>query len=228
MDIGLIFDMDGVIIDSNPYHKTVWSEFFRDKGIPYDERDFESIISGKPATTTIRNFLGSQLDEEEVSLHLEEVDGAWVEILRTGDGIEPLPGLVVFLTSIRKNGYKTALATSATTQVVDHVLARLDLRPFFDIILDRENVTHGKPHPEIYINTVERLGIHKDRCVVFEDSKAGIRSAHDAGLKVVGVATEHTAEELLEEGVSMVISDFTGLDPDDILHLLNESKNPHL
>jgi len=215
--------MDGVIIDSNPYHKIVWSEFFRNKGIPYDERDFNTIISGKPATTTIRNFLGSHLDDKEVQLHLKEVDGAWVNILKTGDGIEPLAGLVPFLRSLRKNGYKSALATSATTRVVDHVLARLNLRSYFDIILDREHVTYGKPHPEIYIHTVERLGIHRGRCVVFEDSKAGIKSAHDAGLKVVGVATEHTRDELINEGVSMVITDFTGLEPDDILHLLKRS-----
>ena len=125
--------------------------------------------------------------------------------------------------AIKACGYKTALATSAPPGNVTLTLEKLNLQHYFDVILDQTDVTNGKPDPEVYLNTVDRLGIHKERCVVFEDSKAGIKSAISAGLKVIGVATGHTREELLEEGVEMVVDDFVDLNLEDVIKIIRNS-----
>ncbi len=90
------------------------------------------------------------------------------------------------------------------------------------MILDKSDVKKGKPDPEVYLKTVSRLGINKDHSVVFEDSRAGISSALDAGIKVIGVTSGFTREELLEEGVCMVIDDFTNLDLMEVRNLIEE------
>ena len=89
------------------------------------------------------------------------------------------------------------------------------------MIFDMDGVIiDSKPDPEVYLTAVERLGIQTDRCVVFEDSRAGIRSALAAGLRVVGVTSGHSSEELLAEGVTMAIEDFTAITLDDIQKIL--------
>ena len=103
---------------------------------------------------------------------------------------------------------------------MDLTLEKTNLRKYFDVILDKTDVTNGKPDPEVYLNTVNRLGTEKDRCVVFEDSRAGIQSAISAGLRVIGVTTGHSRKELLEEGVAMVIDDFRNLRLEEVINLI--------
>ena len=220
MEQAIIFDMDGVIIDSNPYHKISWEHFLVKNGHPFNDEIFDNIISGKTGSTSIRLLLGEDLSEEIAAGYLKEIDGDFQEILRQAKDVEPTPGLPAFLQAIRSAGYKTALATSAPPGNVDLTLERTNLRKYFDVILDKTDVTNGKPDPEVYLNAVNRLGTEKDRCVVFEDSRAGIQSAISAGLRVIGVTTGHCRKELLEEGVSMVIDDFQDLRLEEVMNLI--------
>ena len=220
MEIGLIFDMDGVIIDSNPFHKNAWRNFLLNKGIPYSDEIFDNVISGRNGPTNIRSLMGQDLPEKIVCEYVAEIDGGFRELLRNTEDICPIPGLYEFLDAIQNSGFKTALATSAPPGNVDLVLERLDLRGYFDMILDSTDVTNGKPDPEIYLTAVKRLGVEKNLCIVFEDSRAGIESARNAGLLVIGVSTSHNRKELLEEGVSMVIDDFKNLTLHEVSNLL--------
>jgi len=216
----LIFDMDGVIIDSNPYHKIAWWEFLGKQGIHFNDQLFDDSISGRQGNSTLRNLISTHLTEQKINDYLDEIDGTFQEILRRAEGVEPPSGLVSFLRAIKAAGSKTALATSAPARNVELSLEKLQLRSYFDVILDKTDVTNGKPDPEVYLTAVERLGIQTDRCVVFEDSRAGIRSALAAGLRVVGVTSGHSSEELLAEGVTMAIEDFTAITLDDIQKIL--------
>jgi beta-phosphoglucomutase len=220
MGYGLIFDMDGVIIDSNPYHKVTWQGFLRKHGIHCDDHVFKNHIAGRPGTSSIPDLFGIHLSEQVINEYMDEVDGTFQETMRQAKDVKPPSGLISFLKSIKAAGHQTALATSAPTMNVDLILEKLQLRPYFDVILDKTDVTNGKPDPEVYLTTVDRLGIQKDQCLVFEDSKAGIRAALAAGLRVVGVTGGHSGEELLSEGVTMAIDDFTEITLDNIVKLL--------
>ena len=220
MGYSFIFDMDGVVIDSNPFHKIAWERFLERKGISYEHDVFEKLISGRNGVYPMKVLFGQDISREVITAYVNEIEREFREIFRQSDVAEPTPGLERFLKAIRVSGYKTALATSAPAANVDLILEKTNLRPFFQVILDQNDVTHGKPDPEIYLKTLKRLEAKREECIVFEDSRVGISSALAAGIKVVGISTGHNRRELHEAGVSKVIEDFIDLDPEDVLTLI--------
>jgi len=223
MEYGFIFDMDGVVIDSNPYHKIAWEKFLAGQGVHYDDQLFDNVLSGRTGPTSLRLIFGEDLSQEKLDLFLEEVDLNYQTILRQAEDVRPIAGVHAFLDQITNNGYRLALATSAPVLNIELGLQKLKLENTFEHIVGKVDVSHGKPHPEVYLTTLELLGMAAENCIVFEDSKAGIQSAQNAGIKVVGIASAHSKEELLEEGVSMVVDDFTGLKLDQVLTLIQKN-----
>ena len=219
MQYGFIFDMDGVVIDSNPYHKIAWEKFLRGQGYPFDDQLFDNVLSGRTAPTSLRMLFGEDLPEDLMNHFMEEVDRNYQAILRQNNKIRAIAGIHEFLGQIRGNGHRLALATSAPALNIELGLKNLKLEGIFDPIVGKVDVTHGKPHPEVYLTTLERMGMAAENCMVFEDSKPGIQSARSAGIRVVGVASGHSREELLEEGASMVVDDFRGLRLEEVLAL---------
>ncbi len=223
MEYGFIFDMDGVVIDSNPYHKIAWENFLDRKGYAYDEFTFENMLSGRTGPTSMKLLFGDDLPDKLMDEYLEEVDGMYQRILRDMARATPIAGVKDFIRRAKKEGLRLALATSAPPLNISMGLEKLNMKETFEIILGKVDVSHGKPHPEVYQKTVERLGLPKANCIVFEDSLAGIRSALAAGLQVVGIASAHSQEELLKEGVSLVVDDFRGLLPETVLALIRQN-----
>ncbi|MCD4709211.1 MAG: HAD family phosphatase [Bacteroidales bacterium] len=223
MEYGFIFDMDGVVIDSNPYHKIAWEKFLTKQGYPYDDQLFDNLLSGRTGPTSLRLLFGDDLPEKQLNLFLEEVDLNYQNILRQTKEVRPIAGLYAFLDQITGNGHRLALATSAPTLNIELGLQKLKLENTFEHIVGKVDVSHGKPHPEVYLTTVERLGIPLENCIVFEDSRAGIQSARNAGLPVVGIASGHSQEELLKEGVAMAVDDFIGLELEKVLELIRQN-----
>ncbi len=220
MEYGFIFDMDGVVIDSNPYHKIAWEKFLDGQGVPFDDQLFDNVLSGRTGPTSLRLIFGDDLSQEKLDLYLEEVDSNYQTIIRQAEDVRPIAGVHAFLDQLTQNGYRLALATSAPVLNIELGLEKLKLENTFEHIVGKVDVSHGKPHPEVYLTTLKLLGMTAENCVVFEDSKAGIQSARSAGIQVVGIASGHSREELLDEGVSMVVDDFTGLNPDKVLALI--------
>jgi HAD superfamily hydrolase (TIGR01509 family) len=144
--------------------------------------------------------------DEEMEAYADEKESLYRELYY--DDLLPHTGLLDFLGSLKRNRIKIGLATSAPTENVDWVLDNLQLRPWFDAIVDGTEVENGKPDPEIYLMACDRLEINPQDAVVFEDSLAGLESAVAAGCKAVGVATSHEAWEL-EGKTDFVIHDFT-------------------
>jgi HAD superfamily hydrolase (TIGR01509 family) len=221
MEYGLIFDMDGVIVNSNPYHRISWKNFLLRKGYPYSEELFDEVISGRTGNTTLGILMGNELSEQVVSEYLAEIDAEFQDIFGATEEWVHVPGLYEFLDKVRIAGFKTAMATSAPTGNVTLSLEKLGLEDYFSVVIDKNDVTRGKPDPEVYLTTMARMGMGNSKCLVFEDSKAGVQAAIGAGIKVIGISTSHTPEELLEEGVSMVVKDFTNLNMKEILTLLS-------
>lgn len=203
----VIFDMDGVIIDSNPYHKISLRQFCEKYGFHLSDEELIKRIYGRTNKEWIANLFGN-LTKEELSQYGEEKESLFREVFK--NDIRALEGLPEFLENLKQNNIPIAIGTSAPRSNVDFVLAHTNLGEYFSVILDEADVDHGKPNPEIYLKVAARLGYEPSRCIVFEDSLSGVESARRAGAKVVGVATTHSFAELSH--TDFIIRDFKGLD----------------
>lgn len=219
MGYGLIFDMDGVVIDSNPYHKISWEKFLVTQGMHFDDELFDNVLSGRTAPTSLRMLFGEDLAQRDMDRFMKEVDHNYQTLLREDENVKPIAGLYEFLHQIRKKRIPMALATSAPELNIELGLQKLELENTFQHIIGKVDVTHGKPHPEVYLKALDLLELPAENCIVFEDSRAGVQSALSAGIKVVGIASGHTKQELLEEGVSMAVDDFRDLELEEVLAL---------
>ena len=200
-----IFDMDGVIIDSNPCHRIAWREYTRRHGVEMTEA-MQQRMYGKRNDEIVRDFFGSQLgvrlDDAAVFAHGAAKEALYRELMKPRAGESLVPGIREFLA--RRLSPDLALATNAEAANVDFVLDETGLRRFFRIVVNGHQVTNPKPHPEIYLRAAGMLGVPPEECIVFEDSYAGVEAGLAAGMQVIGVATTH--DDL--PGVSLLIRDF--------------------
>lgn len=214
----VIFDMDGVIIDSNPYHKISLRQFCEKYGFHLSDEELIKKVYGRTNKEWIANLFGN-LSKEELSHYGEEKETLFREVFK--NDIRALEGLPEFLENLKQNNIPIAIGTSAPRSNVDFVLAHTNLGEYFSVILDEADVEHGKPNPEIYLKVAARLGYEPSRCIVFEDSLSGVESARRAGAKVIGVATTHSIEELSH--TDFIIRDFWGLDSTHLFSTLFEN-----
>ncbi len=201
----VIFDMDGVVVDNHKFHFKAWMGFAEKYNFELNEEIYREQFNGKTNRDLFRMIFDDPTDEE-IEEYAEEKESSYRELYY--DDLSPHTGLLDFLASLKRNRIKIALATSAPTENVDWVLDNLQLRPWFDVIVDGTEVDNGKPDPEIYITACDRLEIDPGNAVVFEDSFAGLESATAAGCMSVGVATSHEKWEL-EDKSEHIIHDFT-------------------
>jgi beta-phosphoglucomutase len=205
----VIFDMDGVIIDSNPAHKIALKQFCEKYGYRLDDEQLLKRIYGRTNKEWIPALFERQLSDEEIFLYEEEKEEMFRQIYK--NDLVALPGLRIFLEKLKMLGVPCAVGTSAPRSNVDFILSGTGLRKYFAAILDESDVVHGKPNPEIYLKAAARLNFRPEHCVVFEDSISGIAAAQAAGCKVVGVTTTHSKEEFAH--VDFTVADFDGLEP---------------
>lgn len=205
----VIFDMDGVLVDTNPHHRTAWREYYQRNGKSLSDADFVQHVSGKHNADIVAHLFANQvLAPEEVNRLAHEKEALFRDLYRPV--ITPVPGLVPFLKALKEAGIRTAVATSAPVENLDFVVDALDIRPYFDALLNESMVSHPKPDPEIYQKAMEQLGVEPADCVIFEDSMTGIQAAKASGATVVGVATTQASDEL-RPFVDDVVQDFNAM-----------------
>lgn len=187
--LALIFDMDGVIIDSNPYHRRAWEIFNHRYGVAMTE-EMHLRMYGKRNDQIVRDFFGTLLTEEEVAERGAAKEALYRDLV--ADRLEEalVPGLRDFLE--HHSDVPMGLASNAEPLNVNYLLDRAGLRKYFRVVVDGHQVTHPKPHPEVYLLAAKRLGVHGTNCIVFEDSYSGIEAARSAGMRVIGVRTTHS------------------------------------
>ncbi len=218
-DLAVIFDMDGVIADTNPTHNVAWRKFLDRYQIVPTEDDLQNHMYGKHNSYILRYFLKRELAKEEL-LRLQFEKEALFRELYTSI-VQPLPGLLPFLADLKQNGVKTAIATSAPVENLEMMAAQIPfLNEAMESMLSEQDVSQHKPHPEVYLKSAQRLGVLPSQCIVFEDSVSGVRAGLAAGMKVVGVTTSHTAGEL--PPCSAYISDYQGLSFEFIRQLIHQ------
>lgn len=215
----IIFDMDGVLIDNKKYHQEAWYEFSKRHQRPTTNADFQLIGFGKTNKEYLEHVLDRDVSDAEADQLGEEKEQLYRTII--SQHLEPLKGLNAFLENLKTNAaFKLAVATSAPPSNLDFVMDKLGIRSFFDALVNSSYVSNGKPDPEIFLKAAELLKVNPKRCIVFEDSFFGIEAAHKAGMKVIGVATNHAHEELKDCETS--INNFTEISLNTIHQILNK------
>jgi beta-phosphoglucomutase family hydrolase len=186
--LALVFDMDGVLVDSNPIHRKAWEIFNRRYGLETTEAMRQNMY-GRRNDEVIRDYFGGQLAPEEVFARGAQKEELYRELI--GDRVEEIlmPGIRSFLEFHRDD--PMAVASNAEPANIELILERAKLRHFFRVVVDGHQVRNPKPHPEIYLRTAELLGISSGNCLVFEDSYSGVEAARAAGTRVIGVLTTH-------------------------------------
>lgn len=203
---GVIFDMDGVIVDSNPYHKIALKEFCSRHGYELNDDQLLKRIYGRTNREWITDLFG-RLPEDQLAEYTEEKEALYRKLF--SDDIKAVKGLVKFLDLLDENSVLRAIGTSAPRSNVDFTLNKTNTVKYFPTILNDTFVTHSKPHPEIYLKSAAALGLPNNQCIVIEDSLSGVEAGQKSGSKVIGITTTHTAEELAH--CDLVIDDFEGL-----------------
>ncbi len=199
--LAFLFDMDGVIIDSNPMHRLVWEEYNRRHGVETTEAMHHHMY-GKRNDAIIRDFLGQHLTDAEVKLHSDQKERLYREMMLPQVEESLVPGIREFLNANR--ALPMAVGSNANALNIQFVLDEAGLGSFFRVTVHGGQVKRGKPHPDIYLRAAELLGVPVESCVVFEDSITGVDAGLAAGMPVVGLSTTH--DEL--PGVSVLVRDF--------------------
>jgi beta-phosphoglucomutase len=206
----VIFDMDGVIVDSHPIHKKTWRTFLALLGKEVSEQDLNFIMEGRKREEILRHFLG------EVSEEQMQIFGRQKEQLfrRESAALQTIEGLREFLQELDQAEIRLAVASSGSNGRVNDILVSLDLRNYFRAIVTGDQVTHGKPDPAIFLMASDRLGVSPAETLVFEDSVSGVKAAKAAGMTCFGVASNGIIPTLLEAGADHIIPDFSGVSID--------------
>jgi len=212
----VIFDMDGVICHTNPHHARAFEIFFDKYQIPYTEQELVKHMYGKHNSYIMSYFFKRQVNGEELIALESEKEALFREIYR--ERVAPLPCYIGFLQDLKTSGFKTAVATSAPQANLDLIVDVLTIREVMDSLMASENVTLHKPHPEVYLKSAKNMQVNPSHCLVFEDSFSGVTAALNAGMKVVGVLSSHTKDEL--PPCSHYIRDYSEINADKVLDIL--------
>lgn len=212
-----IFDMDGVVVQNDRYHYEAWKQFAGQHGKSVGFDEVKSWF-GSTNEAILSRFFGRELSKEEVMKFASQKEALYREIY--SPHIHPLDGLKEFLEEAKENGFQIGLATAAPPENVDFVLKATGFVDHFDEITDDTRITRGKPDPEIFLVTAEKMNIEPGNCIVFEDSLYGIEAARKAGMKVVAVSTTHS--KAIFQDVERVISDFSEINIREAEKILNK------
>ncbi|MBX2971233.1 MAG: HAD family phosphatase [Cyclobacteriaceae bacterium] len=215
LPFAVVFDMDGVIVDTNPTHKIAIQQFCARYGFDLSEEELRTKVYGRTNRDWITNLFVT-LTEEQLEAYGFEKEQLFRELY--APIIEPVKGLVTFLELLKTNNIPRSIATSAPRANVDFILNATGIGHYFDTILDESMVSRGKPDPEIYLKSAKALNLPNAQCIVIEDSLSGVAAAKASGSKVIGITTTHSEEELRE--TDLTIRNFDDLNIGQLIKLI--------
>ena len=198
---GAIFDWDGVIIDSSRHHEKSWELLAQEEGLPLPPDSFR-LGFGRKNQIIIPEIYKWSTDPAEIERLGNRKEAIYRELM-AAEPLEPLPGVRQWLQALRNAGIPCAVGSSTPRANLDAALSRLNIAEFFTTIVAAEDVTLGKPNPEVFLKAADRIGCRPECCVVFEDAHAGIAAARAGGMRVVGIATTHPPEELTQADLAV-------------------------
>jgi beta-phosphoglucomutase family hydrolase len=210
-----IFDMDGTLVDNMRFHGAAWQQMLLENGIETDAQEFLIKTAGKTNREIIPNFFADATEERLLEL------GGRKELLYRELFLperKAIAGAIEFLTAAKSLGVKMAVATAAPVANMEFILDGLDLRRFFEAVTTAADVSHGKPNPEVFLKSAEKLNVEPKNCLVFEDAVNGFEAASRVGMKSIGIATVNSIEDILKlDSVVEAHDDFRELEPSELI-----------
>ena len=206
----VIFDMDGLLIDSEPFWRLSQKNLFSKRGINLEKPDFESFM-GKRVDEVVATIFSRFPNQDETQAETAEgiVDGVIELVMEKGLA---LPGVRATLTELQKQNYKIALASSSNLKIIKAVLKKLELESYFEVVHSAQFEEYGKPHPQTFISTAKLLGVTPSECLVLEDSFHGVIAALAANMKCVAIPdlnTSHLERFVIADQVLESMEDFS-------------------
>jgi HAD superfamily hydrolase (TIGR01509 family) len=201
----MIFDLDGVVVDSHPAHLCAWKTLFSSLGKHVPDHELEFVLEGQKREDILRRFLG------ELSQNQLEDYGARKEALFRDSAreLKPVSGVLEFLQQAEAEGLPMALASSASRSRVEHTLEQLNLTERFRVVVTGSDVTKGKPDPVLFQTAADGLGIEPRSILVCEDAVNGVEAAKTAGMRCLAIASNGRTPLLHKAGADKIVPDFT-------------------
>ena len=201
-NISVIFDMDGVLIDSVKYHWQAMNEVLSDYGISVPDKQLPKYI-GRP----LRSQLEQLGNENDVELDYDILNHK-ISVIKQAllENIQPKEGVIQLLELLKTNNVPIAIATSNTRDETDRRLIVAGIRDYFSVLVTEDDVTEHKPNPAVYLEAARQLGANPKDCIVFEDAPAGVRAAKGAGMTCVAIQTPFTNATDLQAADTVVTS----------------------
>jgi beta-phosphoglucomutase family hydrolase len=213
----VIWDMDGVIVNTLDFHWEATRDFFREHGVETTKEEFLPTF-GVRFEEVIRDWLPGEHSSDELAQMVEHKEGLFRKIAK--GHIRSLPGAIKLIKSLRNEGFRLAIGSSTVRANIELVLSELGVKDCFDEIVSAEDVEKGKPDPSMFLDAARRLGALPSKCVVIEDSVAGVEAAKAGGMKCVAVTNTRTGEDLHQADV--IVESLEGLGPKDFDRLIGE------
>jgi beta-phosphoglucomutase len=214
----VIFDLDGVIVDSHPAHLEAWKTFLHSLDRNVSDSDLQFVLEGYKREVILRHFLGD-LSAPELEHYGAMKDALFRDALHE---LKTVAGFLAFFDSLQAAGLPVALASSASRWRAEYILDRLRIRRVFRAIVTGDDVADGKPDPEIFRAAARSLGAEPEDILVCEDAVAGVEAAKRAGMKCLAIAANGRASLLQTAGADHVVSDFTAVDLPELRRLFDQ------
>lgn len=183
----VLWDLDGTLADSKEYHWRSWVRAMEEVGHAITEAQFLASF-GQRNDAILGEWLGADADPEQI-LRVGDAKEAYYREMVKAEGITPLPGAAEWVRRLHEEGWGQAIASSAPRLNVEVMHTALGFSGFIEVLVAAEDVTRGKPDPEVFLRAASELGFPADRCVVVEDAEAGIEAARRGGMRSVGVGS---------------------------------------
>ena len=182
----VLWDLDGTLVDSAEFHWLSWRDTMAAEGVSLTYQQFLDTF-GQKNDRILPGWLGSGADAARIR-RVGDAKEAEYRRLASVHGLRPLPGASSWVRRLHAQGWQQAIASSAPGENVGVMLRALALDGMFEAIVSAEDVTRGKPDPQVFLAAAERLGVPRDRCIVVEDAAVGVQAARSAGMRCIGVS----------------------------------------
>jgi beta-phosphoglucomutase len=203
---GLIFDLDGVLVDTVPAHFSAWKQMFAEHGYAFGKKEYRKLVDGRPRFDGARAMM-TRHNDEEVRTAADKKNDYFVDMIERGE-FQVFDAAVALVRKCQQEGYGLAAASSSAN--VRTVLEKAGLIDAFTVIIGGNDVVKGKPNPDIFLTAAEGLSLKVDECIVIEDSLSGVQAAKNGGFYCVGLIHGDHDEEL--PGADQIVSSLSEVD----------------
>ncbi len=214
----LIFDMDGTMIDSMPFHAKSWVEFTRRHGVELDLPELMRRTTGRTGVECMRVLFERDIPHDEALVLINEKEAIYRELFTPA--FAEVGGFRRFAAEARERGLKIGVGTAGDKHNISFTFSHLQMAVAPHAVVGGDEGLPGKPEPAIFLEAARRLGVPPDQCIVFEDAPFGIEAARRAGMRAVAVCTSHEASELAGPHVVAQVRDFHELTTQNFLESL--------